>query len=346
MAETTIKDIARMCGCSVSTVSRALNNHPDINPETRKKIMQIVEETGFVPNNSAIQLKKSDTKAVALLVKGITNQFFNPMIRTMEDYAQQMGFSTILRHVEAEEDEVQVALQLIKEKKLKGIVFLGGNFVHNDEMLHQLNVPFVFSTIGAPRGETWYANVSVDDRKEAEKAVDYLIDQGHTKIAIIGDALTTPSVSQLRYEGYRHALQTHHIDFRPDLVEEAESGEAERFTMENGYKMTWKLLHSGADFTGLFCTADVFAIGACRAVIDSGLRIPEDISVVGYDGIDTGNYYIPRITTIRQPATEMAEATITLLFDMIDGKSGPRSILMPAELVIRESTGSGFRAEE
>ena len=158
--------------------------------------------------------------------------------------------------------------------------------------------------------------------------------------------LTTPSVSQLRYEGYRHALQTHHIDFRPDLVEEAESGEAERFTMENGYKMTWKLLHSGADFTGLFCTADVFAIGACRAVIDSGLRIPEDISVVGYDGIDTGNYYIPRITTIRQPATEMAEATITLLFDMIDGKSGPRSILMPAELVIRESTGSGFRAEE
>ncbi len=116
--------------------------------------------------------------------------------------------------------------------------------------------------------------------------------------------------------------------------------------MENGYKMTWKLLHSGADFTGLFCTADVFAIGACRAVIDSGLRIPEDISVVGYDGIDTGNYYIPRITTIRQPATEMAEATITLLFDMIDGKSGPRSILMPAELVIRESTGSGFRAEE
>ena len=78
MAETTIKDIARMCGCSVSTVSRALNNHPDINPETRKKIMQIVKETGFVPNNSAIQLKKSDTKAVALLVKGITNQFFNP----------------------------------------------------------------------------------------------------------------------------------------------------------------------------------------------------------------------------------------------------------------------------
>ena len=337
MAETTIKDIARMCGCSVSTVSRALNNHPDINPETRKKIMQIVKETGFVPNNSAIQLKKSDTKAVALLVKGITNQFFNPMIRTMEDYTQQMGYSTILRHVEAEDDEVQVALQLIKEKKLKGIVFLGGNFVHNEEMLHQLNVPFVFSTIGAPRGETWYANVSVDDRKEAEKAVNYLIDQGHSKIAIIGDALTTPSVSQLRYEGYRHALQTHHIDFRTDLVEEAESGEAERFTMENGYKMTWKLLHSGADFTGLFCTADVFAIGASRAVIDSGLRIPEDISVVGFDGSSDCQRVVPVLTSVYQNNELRAKMAMELLLKMLQDSSFSQSVCVPVKLVWGES---------
>lgn len=340
MAETTIKDIARICGCSVSTVSRALNNHPDINPETRRKVMKVIQETGFVPNNSAINLKKIDTKAVALLVKGITNPFFNTMIRTMEHTIEQKHYSTILRHVEADDDEVQVALELVKEKKLKGIEFLGGNFTHDDTLLHQIKVPFVFSTVGSPKGETpWYANVSVDDILESEKMVNYLIEQGHRNIAIIGDNLLTKSVGQLRFEGYRRAMAAHGLRINPDLIEEAPQGEPERYTTENGYRMAWKLLHSGAGMTAIFCTADVFAIGACRAAADAGKRIPQDISIVGYDGISTGDFYIPRLTTIRQPVEQMAEASIQLLFDMMEKKMAPQTILMPAELVIRESSG-------
>lgn len=344
MAETTIKDIARLCGCSVSTVSRALNNHPDINPETRQKIMQVIRETGFVPNNSAINLKKTDSRAVALLVKGITNPFFNTMIKIMEHRIEENRYSTTLRHVEADEEEVQVALELVKERRLRGIVFLGGNFVHEDAMLRQLKVPFVFSTIGAPQGEpSWYANVSVDDVAESEKMVNYLIEQGHRSIAIIGDNLLTKSVGQLRFEGYRRAIAAHGLKMNPDLIEEAPQGESERYTIENGYRMAWKLIHSGAEMTAIFCTADVFAIGACRAAADAGLAIPKDISIVGYDGISTGDFYIPRLTTVRQPVEQMAEATITLLFDMIGKKRQPQTILMPAELVIRESSGSGYR---
>ncbi|MFA6664291.1 MAG: LacI family DNA-binding transcriptional regulator, partial [Lachnospiraceae bacterium] len=100
MAETTIKDIAKECGVGVSTVSRALNNHPDINPETREKIMKVIRETGFVPNNSARNLKRSDARSIALIVKGISNPFFSDMIRIMENYAQTQRYTTILRHVE------------------------------------------------------------------------------------------------------------------------------------------------------------------------------------------------------------------------------------------------------
>jgi DNA-binding LacI/PurR family transcriptional regulator len=343
MSETTIRDIAKQCGVSISTVSRALNNHPDINPATRKKVMEVIRETGFVPNNSAINLKKSDARSIALLVKGITNQFFSSMIQIMEDYAQKRDYATILRHVEAHEDEVQVALQLVKEKRLKGIVFLGGNFTHDESMLRQLNVPFVFSTVGTPNGtKTWYPNVSVDDRAEACKAVSYLIEQGHRRIAIITEGSEIPSVGQLRYEGYIDALKRHGIEPDRNLVMEVTEG-IEHYSMQNGYLATRSLIQSGESFTGIFCVADVFAIGACRAVLEWGKRIPEDVSVVGYDGIDIGNYYNPKLTTIKQPVEEMADATILLLFDMIDKKRKPESIIMPAELVIRESSGSGYR---
>ncbi len=138
MAEITIKDIAKECGVGVSTVSRALNNHPDINPETRRKIMEVIERTGFIPNNSARNLKRTDAKCIAMLVKGITNPFFSKMIEIIEDEAKRKRYALVLRHVEAQEDELDVALELEKEKRLRGIVFLGGMFRHSQEKLDKL----------------------------------------------------------------------------------------------------------------------------------------------------------------------------------------------------------------
>ena len=125
MADITIKDIAKRCGVSVSTVSRALNNNAEINADTKAKIMQVVEETGFVPNNSARNLKCTDTNNIAVLVKGITNPFFSSMIKVMEEEIYKRKFSFVLHRVDEYEDEVDVALELTKEKRLKGIVFLG-----------------------------------------------------------------------------------------------------------------------------------------------------------------------------------------------------------------------------
>ncbi|MGN0275538.1 MAG: LacI family DNA-binding transcriptional regulator [Chordicoccus sp.] len=338
--DVTIKDIAKECGVSVSSVSRALNNHPDINPKTKARIMKVIRERGFVPNNSARNMRRSETNNIALLVKGITNLFFTEMIRFMVSELEKNGYTTILQHVVTDEDEVSVAQSLVIEKKLKGIIFLGGNFDHGESALKQLGVPIVFSTVGADRldtGNVRCAHVCINDVESGWLATDYLLGLGHRRIAIITEGLQVPSVGRMRTLGYRRALEEHGIPYRPELVFEVKDG-AEHYTLPNGYKAASELLDSGEKVDAIFCISDVLAIGACRAIQDRGLKIPEDVSVLGFDGIEMGSYVNPRLSTVSQPIREIAETSIRLLFDMLDGGSGENCTL-DAKIVQRESTG-------
>lgn len=339
MESITIKDIARICGVGVSTVSRAINNHPDINQETKAMIMQVIKENNFIPNNSARNLKRIDSNAIAVLIKGISNPFFSNMIKTFERDIKKKKYSFILQRVDDREDEIDVAIELIKEKKLKGIVFLGGYFVHSAEKLSQLNVPFVLSTIGTTQkmDHSEFSSVSVDDVLESYKIVDYLCQLGHRKIAIITASVDDESIGKLRYTGYQKALNDHNIELSQNLVRPMKD-EIESYTMENGYSVTKDLIESGEEFTALVAVSDSIAIGACKAIFDAGKRVPEDYSVVGFDGLDISRYYNPTITTIKQPVEEMAEATIKILFDMIKNKAPGQHKIFPAELIIGEST--------
>lgn len=342
MAEITIKDIAKQCGVGISTVSRAINNHPDINPETRKKIMEVIAETGFIPNNSARNLKRTDAKCIAVLVKGITNPFFSNMIQIIEEETQRNKYALVLRHVEAHEDEVDVALELEKEKRLRGIVFLGGRFVHSEEKLAKLNVPFIFSTIGVDItdriGRVEFSNIAVDDKLESKKMTEYLLELGHRQIAIIVERPEQP-VGRLRMEGYREAYEERGLAISEDMICYVQD-DIDSYSMENGYITAKRLMESeaGAKVTAIYATSDSLAIGACRAVLEAGKKIPEDISVAGYDGIEMGEYYNPKLTTIKQPVEEMAKKTIGLLLDVIAEKEEHQQIIFPAELVVGEST--------
>lgn len=340
MAETTIKDIAKQCGVGVSTVSRAINNHPDINPETRRMIMQVIEETGFIPNNSARNLKRTDAKCIAVLVKGITNPFFSSMIQIIEEETQRNKYALVLRHVEADEDEVDVALELEKEKRLRGIVFLGGRFHHSQEKINKLRVPIVFSTIGVDIsdwvGKAEFSTISVDDRDESKKMTEYLLDLGHRRIAFITER-PEEAIGRRRIDGYREAFANRGVEVEERLICYVQD-ELDHFSMENGYITTGKLLESGERVSAIYAASDSLAIGACRAVLEAGKRIPEDISVAGYDGIALGEYYNPKLTTIKQPVEEMAKKTISLLLDVIAERQEHQQIVFPAELIEREST--------
>lgn len=337
----TIKDIAKMCGCGVSTVSRALNNHPDINEETRKKIMAVVKEYNFVPNNSARNLKITDSKTIAILIKGIANPFFMKMIKVMENEIRRQKYSLIIQHVDHNQDEVDVAIELEREKKLKGIIFLGGYFNHTKEKLDAISVPFVISTVNmTEQYSVNYSSIAVDDVKESYKIVDYLIKLGHKKILLISADLEDESIGKLRKVGYEKALRDNGIDFDESLIIPM-SDDSDAYSMKAGFEAMEEALKRKLDFTAVFAVADAVAIGACRALADAGKKIPEDVSVVGFDGIDNAKYYSPRITTIRQPFEEMADETISLLFKYIDGTKSAdeaRQKLFEGELLIGEST--------
>ena len=341
MAGMTIKDIAKKCHVGVSTVSRAMNNHPDINPETKEKILKAIEEANYVPNNSARNLKRVDAKCIAVLIKGITNPFFSAVIQVIEAEVQKKKYAMVMQHVEAYENELEVALELIKEKRLRGIIFLGGTYYHDPKQLEKLNVPFVFSTIGTVQGDErirTYSNIAVDDRVESRKMVDYLLDLGHRRIAIVVEGTAAESVGQLRLEGYRDALSARGIDVDENLILEVRD-KIDPYSMENGYKTMRDFLATETEFTAVFAIADFLAVGVCRALYEAGLRIPEDVSVAGYDGIPIGKFYTPQLTTICQPVEAMAKKTVTLLLDVISGKAEHEHITFPAELIIRESTG-------
>ncbi len=336
----TIKDIAKICGVGVSTVSRAINNHPDISEDTKASIMKVIEKYNYIPNNSARNLKRLESNTIAVLIKGITNTFFNSMLKVIEKEIQEKKYSFLLHRVEEYENEIDVAIALEKEKKLKGIIFLGGYFVHSQEKLKQLNVPFVLTSgaIADTKDMENFSIISVDNVKESYKMVNYLCELGHEKIAIITAPPSEENLGKLRLEGYIKALKENGISEDKNLIRYLVDDSIETYSMNYGYQATKELLESGVEFTSLFAIADSIAVGASKAIFEHGKRIPEDYSIVGFDGTDITRYYQPSITTIKQPAIEMADKSIHALFNIIDGNIEKDSTILEADLVIGGST--------
>jgi len=341
MASMTIIDIAKICGVGVTTVSRAINNHPDISEETKAMIMKVVKENNYVPNNSARNLKRTDSKTIAVLIKGMNNPFFIKMIDLFEKGIQKKKYSFILHRVDEHQDEIDVANELVKEKKLKGIIFLGGYLSHSKEKLEQLMVPYVLCTVGlSSEFDNYnYSYVSIDDYAESYKMVDYLCKLGHKRIAIISASMRDRSIGQLRYLGYKQALEDHGIALDEQLIRPMKE-HLESYSMENGYAVTNEMIDEGVEFTAIFAISDSMAIGASKALLEAGRMIPDHCSVAGFDGLDMAYYYHPSITTIKQPISEIAEEAIKILFDLIHKKTTHVQKKFPAELIERASTGT------
>lgn len=337
----TIREIAKLAGLSVSTVSRAINNHYDINAETKRRVEEIIERYGYVPNNSARNLKINDSRNIAVLVKGITNPFFTGMIRILEEECSKSEYSLVLQHVEEKQDEAELAALLEREKRLNGLIFLGGSFIHSREKLKRLQVPFVFCSVAidSESENSEYDYVAIDDRRESGKLTDYLIESGRRRIAILCAEEDDESIGALRLKGYLDSLKAHGIEPDEELIIRPLSAE-KTYTHENGYVGTKKLLASGVDFDAIYGISDQIAIGAMRALRDAGLSIPEDAAVAGFDGLDTGSYLIPSLSTLSQPVEKMAMESITLLLSKLRGETEGRERLhriFEGELKKRES---------
>ena len=322
----TIKDIAELCGVSVSTVSRVLNNHPDVSATNRERVLAVVQASHYVPNNSARDLVKSPSDAIGLVVRGVGNPFFTGVIHAIEEACGQAGYTMVLHQIRSGEDELRAGAELARSKRLRGLIFLGGCFDYTPELIAPLGIPFVCCTYTNSFGSLpadSYSSVSIDDRKEACNIVRMLTQQGHRKIAVILDSLQDHSISQLRYQGYCQALEENGIPLDPDLVEETVT-----FDMQAGYNAIEKLLARRDDFTAAFVISDAMAVAAMKALHDHGKRIPDDCSVVAIDGIDMSAYTIPTLTTLVQPQKELGKRSVEILVDMIEGRGKNRHLLV------------------
>lgn len=311
----TIKDIAKESGFAVSTVSRALNNHPDVSEETKRKIQEIVAAHSFVPNQNARQLKQTAANSIVLLVKGISNMLFAPIVEQIQVLIEKAGYSAQVCYLDEEENEVQQAQQIIRESKPLGILFLGGNLQNFMQGFEQIPLPSVLlATSASELGFSNLSSVSTDDTAAASRAIEYLVEHGHRNIGVIGgNRFDTTCISYLRYLGCMQTFEKHGMSFPPE-----QRYQKARFSYESGYHAMERLLATAPDTTAIFAMSDVMAIGACRFLRDKGIRIPDEISILGFDGIELAAYYNPKLATIAQSKSQMAERGVEILVNCIE----------------------------
>ncbi len=330
-----IKDIARLAGVGVSTVSRVINDHPDVKDETREKILKIIKESNYIPNNSARILKKNNTNNIGVLVKGVFNPFFAEMINIIGNRINEAGYTMILQQNDyATEDDVDNLIAFVKEKRLQGIICLGGNFLNiNDENFQFLDIPVVLTSVNtlSKESKSKFSSIGIDNVLAAKASIQYLIDKGHRNIGILLGEKNDVGISGLRLEGYKKALEENNIPYSEENVFIGD------YDYSGAYRVTKEIVNNRKDITAIFSISDIMAVGAAKSVIDQGLQVGEDISIMGFDGMDISKYYNPGITTVKQPKKNMANNSIDLLLALLAKKEEHKHIIFETKIIERES---------
>ena len=330
----TIKDIAQKAGVSVTTVSRVLNKRPDVNQATREKVERVMEECHFVGNANARGLKQTDSENVAIILRGRENPFLNSLAEAVLLYTHDHEASFLVEYVDETADEFQTAVRLHHEKRVTGRIFLGGRIDERAHVLEGIDMPMVFATISAENANLPRAgSVFIDNRMMGRLAMQTLIDAGHTKIAIFGGARQSDDGFGQRYQGAMEALEKAGIPFDGERYVDT------RFSLRGAYDTARGFFAMKPDTTAVFAMSDTVAMGVIRALSDIGRRVPQDVSVVGYDGIEMGKYFLPRLTTVEQPINDIARESVAMLMGMLEKGEEPRHVVVPASLITRESVG-------
>ena len=324
----TIKDIAKESGYSIGTVSRVLNNASDVSEHAKNSVMQVVNKYNFRLNNNAKHLKQQSKDGIAIIIKGTQNMLFAAVLEPMQRLVESKGYASLMYYISEDDNEIEQAIQICKERRPLGILFLGCNHDYFRKYFHRITVPCVLVTSNAEGLQLDnLSSVCTDDKSAARLAVEHLIEQGHKNIGVLGGNMSASNAVYSRYVGVKEALVEHGYGFDEDR-----QFVTSYFTISGGYEAMNRLFDKMPELTAVFAMSDVTAIGAIRAIWDKGLSVPEDISVVGFDGIDIGNYFKPRLTTIRQHKEKIAARSVEILLDCID--NGARSVYEVEEFAL------------
>ncbi len=321
-----IKDIAKAAGVSPSTVSRALRDHPRISQQTKEYICRLAVEMGYTPSAVARSLVTRRTMTIGLVLPSVSDPFLSQVVLGVEEVALDNGYRVFLCSFYNDPVQERSIVDAFLEHRVDGIVVTSSRLdTAYTALQEQLGIPIVLTNC-----REYAYSVSTDNLHGGRLAVDYLLQLGHTRIGYIA---TDPQkqANRSRLAGYRQALQERGIAFDPALVGVGD-GRA-----EGGKRGMQQLLALNPPPTAVFCYNDMTAIGAAAALREAGLRVPDDVSLVGFDDIDWAAYSNPPLTTVRQPRRELGRRAMQMLLELLAGEESPTKVVLQGELVVRAS---------
>ncbi len=330
----TISDIARLAGVSKATVSRVINNKDrGVGPETKARILRLIDELGYLPNTLARSIVVSQTKTIGLVVPDIVNPFFPQLIQGIVRHASQQGYTVFLCNSDNDiATENKLVMSLI-EKRVDGVI-LATSAEGDDStcfLLKHYGIPVVQVDRVAARANAG-ASVSIDNRGGTYAATRYLLQAGHRRIALLGGPKGLSTTTQ-RWRGYRDAHADQGVDLPSALLFYGE------YSIEGGLSMTGELLRTEEEFTAVLAGCDTIAIGCVKALLNAGVRVPEQCEVIGFDGIEMAEIFDPPVSTVAQPIGEIAEEATNLLVGIMSGSiSSDRHIVIEPSLILRRTT--------
>ncbi len=331
MTRVTIETVAAEAGVSVTTVSHVFSGHRPVGEATRLRVVQVAKRLGYRPNAVAKSLRLSRTDTVMLIIPDITNPFYPALARGAQDVLRRAGYHSLLCNTDADEDEERSFLDEAVARRVDGVIFMGFR-VPPADLLAFADVGLPVVNLGAPPGGGAVDSVRFDDRNSARDATAFLLDRASGAVGHIGGNPGAP-VAEERLAGFRQAYAERGLVPEPDLVVETE------FTRSGGAEGMRRLLARTEPPTAVFCANDLIAIGALDVLAARGLRVPEQVAIVGCDDIEAAAMVTPALTTVRLPADEIGITSAKLLLARMDGSyRGPgRHIVIPHELVVRNS---------
>jgi LacI family transcriptional regulator len=332
MPPVTIKDIAKTSGLSIATVSYVINKSRPVSPDAAERVNQAIYQLGYTPNLVARSLRSKRTRTIGLIVPDSSNPFFAEIAKGVEDAGFSASYSVILCNSNATLDREQVYLDLLVSKRVDGLI-LASTSASLDHLLPILQRQLPVVVFYRQAGDLPIDTIQVDNQRGGQDATRHLIRFGHKKIACICPASEkTPSYH--RVDGYLQAMQEHGLLIEPELMPQGNN------RIEGGHAAAIRLLDSGRQFSAIFSTNDAMAIGAMRALRERGLRVPHDVSVIGFDDILLASYVAPALTTIAQPKVEAGKRAVEFLIERIEacGQCEPQHLVLETTLIERAST--------
>jgi len=326
----TLKMVAEKAGVSVNTASRAINNKSDINEETKKKVLKIAQELGYVRNATAVALRTRKTRTIGVVIADNRNPFYAEVLNGMEEAARGKNYHIILANTQRDYKKEEEAINLLRAKRVDGLLIAPVQDRDDDiKKLIEANIPFVI--VGRDFENIEVDAVYNDEVKGGFLATEYLIKKGHKRIALI-DGFLYKSPAKGRLEGYKKALNKYKISLDESLISVGD------INIENGYERTKQMLGKNLDFTAIFAYNDMMAFGSMQAIKEKGLRIPEDIGLVGYDDIPFSSLMNPALTTIKLKKQELGVESVKLLFSRINGgRKKTKKVMLDVELIVRKT---------